>query len=48
MRSVSFVLALATELHRDMGLLDLNALSEMNPRLLMRVSGVPHQRAMPL
>ena len=39
---------LATELRRDMGLLDLNALSEMSPRLLLRLSGVPRQRGMPL
>jgi L-lactate dehydrogenase (cytochrome) len=39
---------LATELNRDMGLLDLNSLSETGPRLLMRLSGVPRQRGMPL
>ena len=39
---------LATEVRRDMGLLNLNTLQEMNPRLLLRLSGVPRERGMPL
>jgi L-lactate dehydrogenase (cytochrome) len=39
---------LAGELHADMGLLDLNSLSEAIPALLLRLRGVPFQHGMPL